>query len=237
VETHSQSGTGLDRDSGRVRSGYDQGPVRPRWRGISHQYAFYASLAGAMPLLLLASGAAATAAAAVFVAGACLMFGASALYNRVDWQPGTLRDLMRRIDHSGVFVMIAASYTPYALLVLRGAWTIALLAVVWAAVAIAIGLRVARPDAPGWLTAAIAVVLGWVSVVALPEAIEVLSAAALALLLAGGLLYTAGAAVYVLRRPNPAPAVFGFHELFHALVVAAVACHYATTALVLAIAR
>jgi hemolysin III len=190
-----------------------------------------------MPLLLLASGAAATVAAAVFVAGACLMFGASALYNRVDWQPGTLRDLMRRIDHSGVFVMIAASYTPYALLVLRGAWTIALLAVVWAAVAIAIGLRVARPDAPGWLTAAIAVVLGWVSVVALPEAIEVLSAAALALLLAGGLLYTAGAAVYVLRRPNPAPAVFGFHELFHALVVAAVACHYATTALVLAIAR
>src|SRR5262245_46649521 len=123
----------------------DQSLGRPRWRGVSHHYAFYASLAGAMPLLLLASGATATAAAAVFVAGACVMFGASALYNRVDWQPGTLRNLMRRIDHSGVFLMIAASYTPYALLVLEGAWTIALLAVVWTAVALAIGLRLVRP--------------------------------------------------------------------------------------------
>jgi len=222
-----------DRAVASVGAGSDLALVRPRWRGVSHQYGFYASLLGAMPLLLLASGAAARAAAAVFVGGACLMFGASALYNRVDWRPGAQRDLMRRIDHCCVFVMIAASYTPYALLVLGGAWTITLLAVVWSAATLAIAVRVAKPNAPGWITAAIALALGWVSLVALPEAIGVLSAAALALLLAGGAFYTAGGVVYVLRRPNPAPAVFGFHEVFHALVVAAVACHYATTALVM----
>jgi hemolysin III len=207
--------------------------VRPRWRGVTHQYAFYAAIGGAVPLVRLATGAAATTAAAVFVAGTCLMFAASALYNRVHWPTASLRDLMRRVDHSGIFLMIAASYTPYGLLVLDGAWTITVLAVVWAGTAVAVGLRIARPAAPGWLTAAIALALGWVSVAALPRAISVLPTPALALLVAGGALYTAGAIVYVLRRPNPAPAVFGFHEVFHALVVLAVGCHYATTALVL----
>jgi hemolysin III len=205
---------------------------KPRLRGVSHEYAFYASVVAASPLILAASDAAGRVAASIFVAAACVMFGASALYNRIDWGPAA-RDVMRRIDHSGIFVMIAGSYTPYGLLVLDGAWTIAVLAVVWTGVAVAIGVRVARPAAPGWLTAALAVALGWVSVVALPKAIDVLPASGLALLLAGGVLYTAGATVYVLRRPNPLPSVFGYHEVFHALVVAAVACHYATTALVL----
>jgi hemolysin III len=126
--------------------------------------------------------------------------------------------------------MIAGSYTPYGLLVLDGAWRIAVLAVVWSGVAAAIALRLAWTNAPGWLTAAIGVVLGWLSLVTLPKALEELPPTAFALLLAGGVLYTAGAAVYAFRRPNPFPAVFGFHEVFHALVVAGVACQYASIA-------
>jgi hemolysin III len=110
---------------------------------------------------------------------------------------------------------------------------VAVLGVVWAGVAVAIAVRLAWADAPGWTTAAVAVALGWVSVVAFPRALDVLPAAGVALLLAGGALYTAGALVFALRRPDPAPAVFGFHEVFHALVVAAVACHYATVVIFL----
>ena len=166
------------------------------------------------------------------MAGMAAMFGASALYNRVEWTP-VAAERMRRIDHCGIFLMIAASYTPYGLLVLDGAWRVVVLAVVWTGVAVAIAVRLAWSDAPGSLTGAVAVALGWVSVIALPKALDVLPAAGVALLLAGGVLYTAGAFVFILRRPDPAPAVFGFHEVFHALVVAAVACHYATVVLFL----
>jgi hemolysin III len=124
--------------------------------------------------------------------------------------------------------MVAGSYTPFGLLVLDGAWRITILAVVWSGVAIGIAIKVAWPEAPGWITAMIAVALGWVAVIALPKAIPVLPATGLALLISGGVLYTVGAFVYVRQRPNPRPAVFGFHEVFHLLVIAAVACHYAT---------
>jgi hemolysin III len=202
---------------------------KPRLRGVSHEYAFYVSLGGALPLTLIPSSAAGQVAAAVFAVAVTAMFSASALYNRVDWAPAARR-AMRRVDHTGIYLMIAGSYTPYGLLVLDGAWRIAVLAVVWSGVTAGIGTKLAWVDAPGWLTAAIAVALGWVSVVAVPQAITVLPPAGFALLLAGGALYTAGALVYVLRRPNPLPAVFGFHEVFHALVIAAVACHYSTVA-------
>jgi hemolysin III len=204
----------------------------PRLRGVSHEWAFYGSIAAAAPLVAVANGAAGRVAAAVFAAGTATMFGVSALYNRVDWAPAARR-WMRRIDHCGIYLMIAGSYTPYGLLVLDGAWRLAVLAVVWSGVAAAIALRLAWADAPGWVTAAVAVALGWVSVIALPKAFDVLPIAGMVLLLAGGVLYTTGAAVYVLRRPDPVPAVFGFHEVFHALVVAAVACHYATVLLFL----
>ena len=206
--------------------------ARPRLRGVSHEWAFYGSLVAAAPLVVVAEGGAARVAAAVFMAGMAAMFGASALYNRVEWTP-VAGERMRRIDHCGIFLMIAASYTPYGLLVLDGAWRVVVLAVVWTGVAVAIAVRLAWSDAPGSLTGAVAVALGWVSVIALPKALDVLPAAGVALLLAGGVLYTAGAIVFILRRPDPAPAVFGFHEVFHALVVAAVACHYATVVLFL----
>ncbi len=209
-----------------------QALARPRLRGVSHKWAFYGSLVAAAPLVVVAEGGAARVAAAVFMAGMAAMFGASALYNRVEWTP-VAGERMRRIDHCGIFLMIAASYTPYGLLVLDGAWRVVVLAVVWTGVAVAIAVRLAWSDAPGSLTGAVAVALGWVSVIALPKALDVLPAAGVALLLAGGVLYTAGAFVFILRRPDPAPAVFGFHEVFHALVVAAVACHYATVVLFL----
>ena len=209
-----------------------QALARPRLRGVSHKWAFYGSLVAAAPLVVVAEGGAARVAAAVFMAGMAAMFGASALYNRVEWTP-VAAERMRRIDHCGIFLMIAASYTPYGLLVLDGAWRVVVLAVVWTGVAVAIAVRLAWSDAPGSLTGAVAVALGWVSVIALPKALDVLPAAGVALLLAGGVLYTAGAFVFILRRPDPAPAVFGFHEVFHALVVAAVACHYATVVLFL----
>lgn len=209
-----------------------QALARPRLRGVSHKWAFYGSLVAAAPLVVVAEGGAARVAATVFMAGMAAMFGASALYNRVEWTP-VAAERMRRIDHCGIFLMIAASYTPYGLLVLDGAWRVVVLAVVWTGVAVAVAVRLAWSDAPGWLTGAVAVALGWVSVIALPKALDVLPAAGVALLLAGGVLYTAGAFVFILRRPDPAPAVFGFHEVFHALVVAAVACHYATVVLFL----
>jgi hemolysin III len=186
-------------------------------------------VAGAF-LVVGARGALGNAAAAVFAVAVAVMFGTSGLYHRVRWTPRTRR-WARRADHAGIYLMIAGSYTPYGLLVLDGAWRVSVLAVVWSGVAVGIAIRFAWVDAPGWLTAAIGVALGWVSIVALPKALDELAPAPFALLIAGGVLYTAGAAVYAFRRPNPFPAVFGFHEVFHALVVAAVACQYASIAL------
>jgi hemolysin III len=203
--------------------------AQPRLRGVSHQLAFFVSLVVGAWLVAEASGVLGNVAASVFAAAVAVMFGASGLYHRVSWTPAARR-WARRADHTGIYLMIAGSYTPYGLLVLDGAWRIAILAIVGAGVACGIAIRLAWADAPGWLTAAIGVALGWVSVVALPEALQELHPAGFVLLLAGGLLYTAGAAVYAFRRPNPLPSVFGFHEVFHALVVGAVACQYASVA-------
>jgi hemolysin III len=201
--------------------------AKPRLRGVSHKWAFYGSLGAALPLLLVADGSTGMVAAAVFAGAVTVMFGVSALYNRIDWGP-TAHLWMRRLDHTGIYLMVAGSYTPFGLLVLDGAWRIAILAVVWSGVVIGIAIKMAWPNAPGRVTATLAVSLGWVAVIALPKAIPVLPAAGLALLISGGVLYTVGAFVYVRQRPDPRPAVFGFHEVFHLLVIAAVACHYAT---------
>jgi hemolysin III len=194
-----------------------------------HLYAFFASLVVGTLLIVAATGTLGHVAAAVFAAAVTVMFGASALYNRVHWAPRAGR-WMRRIDHSGVFLMIAGGYTPYGLLLLTGAWRIAVLAVVGGGVAAAIALRFAWAEAPGWITAAIGVALGWVGIVALPKVFHALDPAGFGLLLAGGVAYTAGAIVYARRRPNPFPAVFGFHEVFHTLVIVAVACQYVSVA-------
>lgn len=204
-------------------------PSRPRLRGVLHQYAFFASLVLAFPLVATASTPSARFAATIFAASVTAMFGVSAVYHRVTWRPRP-RTWMARLDHATIYLLIAGTYTPYALLVLSGAWRVAVLAVVWSGAAAAIALKFVWVNGPKALAAAIGVALGWAGVVALPELVDELGAGAAGLILLGGASYTAGAVVYAFRRPDPAPAVFGYHELFHALVVVGVACHYASVA-------
>jgi hemolysin III len=199
--------------------------ARPTLRGVSHQYAFVAALAAGVVLVVLADGSRARAAAAAFATTVALMFGVSAVYHRVTWRPRPRR-WMARADHASIYLLIAGTYTPFALLALEGAWRIAVLAIVWAGAAVAIALKFAWVEAPKALGAATAILLGWVGVVTLPQLIGRIGVAPTALLIVGGGLYTVGALVYAFRRPNPAPRVFGYHEIFHAFVVAAVACHY-----------
>ena len=196
---------------------------RPRLRGVLHQYAFAASIGVTAALGLTAPGSRERLAVLLF--GCCLVvsFGASALYHSVTWQPAARR-LMRRLDHAGIYLLIAGTYTPYALLVLTGAWRLVVTGIVWAGAAVAIAIRVAWVDAPKWLSAAFGIGLGWVGAAALPQILAAIGWAGLSLVFAGGVLYTAGAVVYLRRRPDPAPQVFGYHEVFHALTVLAAAC-------------
>jgi hemolysin III len=203
--------------------------VRPRLRGVLHQYAFLLSVVCGVLLVLGASGAGERVSAVVFAAALATMFGVSALYHRITWRPGPRR-WMRRLDHAAIYLLIAGTYTPFGLLALSGAWRWTVLPVVWGGALAAIILKLAWVDAPKWVAAAIAVALGWIGVVALPQLWDQAGAAGLLLLATGGVLYTGGAVVYARGRPDPYPAVFGYHELFHALVIAAAACQYAAVA-------
>jgi hemolysin III len=203
--------------------------VRPRLRGVSHMYAFFVSLGCGAGLVLVAPGRAATVTAAIYAGAVSALLGTSALYHRVTWRPH-VRRWMRRLDHSMIFVLIAGTYTPVAVLALDGGVATTLLCVVWGGALAGVVLKLAWIDAPRWLFVAVYVALGWVSVTVLgrlPAEIGWLGVLGLA---AGGVLYTVGGVVYAIRRPDPAPAVFGYHEVFHALVIAAVALHYAVVA-------
>jgi len=196
---------------------------------VLHQAAFIVAVVLAPLLIVGADRGRPRLAAAVFAGSVAACFGASALYHRVTWTP-RVRLWMRRIDHAGVYLLIAGTYTPVSLLVLSGAWRPVVLTIVWAGAAAAIILKFVWVHAPKWLAAAIGLALGWVAVVALPQLIIHLDPAAVILLVVGGLAYTAGAIVYARRRPDPAPAVFGYHELFHALTIVGVACQYVAIA-------
>jgi hemolysin III len=202
---------------------------KPKLRGVLHQAAFMIAIALAPLLIVGADRGRPRLAAAVFAGSVAACFGASALYHRVTWTPRA-RLWMRRIDHAGVYLLIAGTYTPVSLLALHGAWRPVVLIIVWAGAASAIALKFVWVAAPKWLAAAIGLALGWVAVIALPQLIGRLHPAAVILLVAGGLAYTAGAIVYARRRPDPAPAVFGYHELFHALTIVGVACQYVAIA-------
>ncbi len=158
------------------------------------------------------------------------LFGTSALYHRVTWPTPHARRLMRRLDHSMIFLLIAGTYTPFALLVLDGTLATVILVVVWAGALGGIVLKLVWIDAPKPLVAVLYVLLGWVAVAAFPDLLDGLGVTSAAMVAGGGLLYTAGAVVYALGRPNPAPSVFGYHEIFHALVIAAAALQYAVIA-------
>jgi hemolysin III len=203
--------------------------VVPLLRGLTHAYAFWFALAGAITLVLLAPSATAVTAAAIYGTGLCALFAGSALYHRWRWDP-RWRPLLRRIDHSTIFVFIAASYTPVALLVLHGPLRWVVLGIAWGGAAAGVFFSLAWIDAPRWLTAGTYVALGWVALIAFPQLAERLDAAPLTLIAIGGTLYTIGAVVYALRRPDPWPRVFGFHEVFHTLVIAAAIVHFVAMA-------
>jgi len=202
--------------------------LRPRLRGVSHQYAFFLSLGAGAALVAAASGARETVAASVFAGTLAAMFGVSAAYHRILWSPRARR-WMRRLDHTTIYLLIAGTYTPVALLVLPRPWSVIVLAIAWSGCAVAIALKLVWVDAPKWLAAAIAVALGWLGVAAFPHLARA-GVGALVLLSIGGVLYTVGAVVYARERPDPVPAVFGYHEVFHACVIAAAACQYAAVA-------
>lgn len=209
--------------------GADAIPVKPSLRGVSHQWAFVVAVALGAILVPGTESARATVAAAVYATGVCGLFGISALYHRRAWSAAAHR-WMRRADHAMIFVFIAATYTPVALLVLTEPLQTTILAVVWACALGGVTLQLAWVDAPKWLQAILYVAMGWVSVATMPQLLDELGALSVAGLGAGGVLYTAGAIVYARERPDPRPAVFGYHEIFHVLVIVAAACHYAVIA-------
>jgi hemolysin III len=199
--------------------------VKPRLRGVFHQYAFFVSLASGTLLVLLAATTRTSVAAAIYAASVSALFGVSALYHRVTWN-GPARRRLRRLDHAMIFLLIAGTYTPVGLLVLKGTLATVVLAVVWGGAAAGIVLELVWTGAPRWLGGTVYLALGWVAVVAMPQLFARLGMAGGLLIVAGGLAYSAGAAVYALRRPDPVPAVFGYHEVFHLLVIAGVAAHF-----------
>jgi hemolysin III len=203
--------------------------LRPLLRGVTHAYAFWAALAAGVVLIALVDGALARLAAGVYACGLCALFAASGTYHRWRWNP-RWRPLLRRIDHSTIFVFIAASYTPVALLVMQGTLRWVILAAVWGGALGGVVLSIAWITAPRVLSAACYLALGWVAVVALPQLVQRLDVAPLVLLAAGGVLYSVGAVVYATRRPDPWPRTFGFHEIFHALVIAAAAVQFVAMA-------
>jgi hemolysin III len=194
-----------------------------------HLIAFVTSLAAGGALVLASEGERRQLVAAVFAGSVAVCFGTSALYHRVAWAPRT-RLWMRRLDHAGVFLLIAGTYTPVCLLVLQGAWRFSVLAVVWGGAGFAVLVKFIWVQAPKSLAALTAIVLGWVGVAALPQLVNRLSPFAVALFLAGGVSYTVGACIYAVGRPDPLPRVFGYHELFHALTIVAVTCQYVAIA-------
>jgi hemolysin III len=197
----------------------------PRLRGVSHAVAFGVAVIAAVVIIVVAPAGWATVAVAVYGAGLAALFGGSALYHR--WPgPTRFKPALQQLDRSTIFVFIAASYTPIALVVLHGALALVILAVAWAGAAGGVAFSTGWVNAPAPARAGCYLALGWISVIALPQLIRELSIAPLVLLGVGGILYSAGGVIYARQKPNPWPRTFGFHEIFHALVIAAAAAQY-----------
>jgi len=218
------------RDSMEERASDAIALVKPKLRGVSHEWAFFISLGFGAALIILAKTPKATLAVAIYAVSLSALLGTSALYHRVNWTRPNVRQWMRRLDHSMIFFLIAGTYTPFALLVLHGALASAILVVVWIGAIAGAVVEMIWIDHPKWVGALIYLALGWVAVAAFPELWSQMGVAGTMLVAAGGLLYTAGAVVYATQRPNPNPAIFGYHEVFHALVLAAAALQYAVIA-------
>jgi hemolysin III len=208
--------------------GVDAVRIKPKLRGVFHEAGFYAALAAGAAMVVTAEPGRSRTAALIFSSCVAVCFGASALYHRPTWTPRA-REWLARLDHAGIYLLIAGSYAPFGLLVMSRTWAVTVLAIVWSGALVAILLKVCWLRAPKWLSAVNGLVLGWVGVAAFGQMLK-LPTPALVLVIASGLLYSAGAVVYALRRPDPVPTVFGYHELFHVLTVLAVAAEYVAIA-------
>jgi len=199
--------------------------LKPRLRGVLHEAAFAVSLVTGTALVCLAEGTRARSAALVYAISVALLFGTSAAYHRGSWS-GRSRELMQRLDHSMIFVLIAGTYTPFALLLLDGAMRWIVFGVIWGGALLGVVLRNAVRRPARWMFVGIYMALGWVALGVLPQLHDSGGWRVVILLLLGGLFYSLGAIVYALRRPNPSPRWFGFHEVFHAFTLLAFASHY-----------
>jgi hemolysin III len=205
---------------------------KPSWRGWIHAATFPVAIVAGIVLIAFAQGSTAKWASAVFMATSLLLFGNSALYHRFDWQPKT-KAILKRIDHANILLLIAGTYTPIATLALPPQQGALLLILVWSGALLGILFRVFWIHAPRWLYVALYLLLGWAAVMYIVPLFQA-SAAMMILVAIGGILYTVGAVVYALKKPNPWPGHFGFHEIFHVCTVLAFLCHW-TACLIIAL--
>ncbi len=208
-------------------------PPRPVWRGKMHSWAFFASIPAGVALIALAQGVAATVGAAIYSATLLLLFGTSASYHRLA-QSERARSIMQRLDHSMIYLLIAGTYVPLCLVAMPPAWGIPMLAIVGTLAAVGMLLKLAFFHGARYVSYSLYIVMGWVAVAATPVLIDSLTATQFALIVAGGVAYTIGFPVLLVRRPNPWPSTFGYHEVWHLLTVVAAALHFAAVADVLA---
>jgi len=199
-------------------------------RGWLHTYAFFVAIAAGIVLCTLAAtaahrgGIAPVVSCAIYSLTVCGLFGISALYHRRVWSPRGYR-VMRRLDHSMIFIFIAGTYTPISVMLLSHTKAVVILAIVWGGAILGVAVKMITPNASRWLSAPLYVALGWVAVAVLPDIARHGGVAALVLMLVGGAFYTIGAVFYALRKPNPWPKTFGHHEFFHAFTLLAATCH------------
>ena len=206
--------------------------VVPRLRGVFHQYAFFVALVAGIVLMVFADGYLERLAVWVYALALAAMFGSSALYHRFPWRTAAARLRARRLDHAMIFVFIAGTYTPFALLAFGGALQLILLVSVWVGAALGVVVELAWIHAPRWVSAIAYLAVGWIGIVALPQFFPALGVAAAVLLIVGAGLYTVGALAYATTWPNPFPGTFGFHEVFHVLVIAAAVTQFIALSLV-----
>lgn len=204
--------------------------TKPTWRGWIHAGTFPVALVAGVVLIMVSQGAAAKWASAVFMLTSLLLFGNSALYHRIDWRP-KVKVLLKRIDHANILLLIAGTYTPLAVLALPPEKGVLLLSLVWGGTLVGILFRVFWIHAPRWLYVALYLLLGWAAVMYLVDLMNA-NFAMMVLVIVGGLLYTGGAVVYALKKPNPWPGHFGFHEIFHVCTVLAFLCHWTACLLI-----
>lgn len=205
--------------------------VKPKFRGVSHEWAFFLSLGLGVALIALAETPLDLVAVAIYAVSLSALFGVSALYHRIDWKTAKSRMLMKKLDHSMIFLLIAGTVTPFALLTIPGGWGTGILVAVWTAAIIGIAIELLWSGSPKWVSVIIYLVVGWLGALAFPQIVGSVGIAAGLLIATGGVLYTVGAVVYATQKPDPKPSHFGYHEVFHLFVIGAAGAHFAAVAI------